>query len=144
LNQTSQSHHLIGKRNNTDEEHFYFVWGHGRQAEGASDPKVKEDYAKREKTLVSFGVHGTTVAVDWDSCIADVGCIEVCPVQVYQWYRTENDIPATQMVNGTSAGTRNCVKEERIDFTDKPEPVKEHDRIWCMACVTVCLVRQSK
>jgi NAD-dependent dihydropyrimidine dehydrogenase PreA subunit len=28
-------------------------------------------------------VHGTYVGVDWDSCIADGSCIEVCPVQVF-------------------------------------------------------------
>jgi len=132
------SHNVIGKRDSVDGEHFYLVWGPGRQAEAASDSRVKEDYAKRKEQLVPLGVHGTAVAVDWDSCIADGGCIEVCPVQVYQWYRTENDVPAIQMVNGTSSGTGSCVKEERKDFTDKSEPVREHDCIWCMACVTVC------
>ena len=47
----------------------------------------------------------TMVAVDWDSCYADGACIEACPVQVFQWYRTENDVPAIEMANGTSAGT---------------------------------------
>ena len=36
----------------------------------------------------------TMVAVDWDSCVADGACIEACPVQVFQWYRTEQDVPA--------------------------------------------------
>ena len=49
------------------------------------------------------------VAVDWDSCVADGACIEACPVQVFQWYRTE-----------------------------KADPIREHDCIWCMACVSVC------
>jgi ferredoxin len=44
------------------------------------------------------------VAVDWDSCYADGACIEACPVQVFQWYRTEQDIPAIEMANTTSAG----------------------------------------
>jgi len=26
----------------------------------------------------------------------------------------------------------------RKDYTDKSDPVREHDCIWCMACVTVC------
>ena len=26
----------------------------------------------------------------------------------------------------------------RKDYTDKLDPVREHDCIWCMACVTVC------
>jgi NAD-dependent dihydropyrimidine dehydrogenase PreA subunit len=31
--------------------------------------------------MVPLGVHGTMVAVDWDSCYADGACIEACPVQ---------------------------------------------------------------
>jgi ferredoxin len=37
------------------------------------------------------------VVVDWDSCYADGACIEACPVQVFQWYRTENEVPAIEM-----------------------------------------------
>jgi ferredoxin len=53
------------------------------------------------------------VAVDWDSCIADGACIEACPVQVYQWYRTEDDVPSAQMLNAASASSGSMVKEER-------------------------------
>jgi NAD-dependent dihydropyrimidine dehydrogenase PreA subunit len=70
--------------------------------------------------MVPLGVHGTMIAVDWDSCYADGACIEACPVQVFQWYRTEQDVPAIDLANATSAGTG------------------EHDCIWCMACVSVC------
>jgi NAD-dependent dihydropyrimidine dehydrogenase PreA subunit len=139
-----RNHHVIGKRSKPDGKDFYFVWGPGREAESTSDQKVKDAYAKRGETIVPLGVHGTFVAVDWDSCIADGGCIEVCPVQVYQWYRTENDVPAVQMVDGISAGTGSVAREERKDFTDKSEPVREHDCIWCMACVTVCPVQAIK
>jgi ferredoxin len=45
------------------------------------------------------------VAVDWDSCFADGACIEACPVQVFQWYRTENDVPVIEMTNATNAGS---------------------------------------
>ncbi len=138
------NYRVIGKRNNDNGKNFYFVWGPGKEAEAASEPKVMADYEKRGERLVPLGVHGTSVAVDWDSCIADGGCIDVCPVQVYQWYRTENDIPAEQMINGTSAGTGSCVRDERKDFTDKSEPVREHDCIWCMACVTVCPTQAIK
>ena len=78
------------------------------------------------------------VAVDWDSCVADGACIEACPVQVFQWYRTEMDIPAKDVVGKTFAGTGSSVKEERKDKTDKADPIREHDCIWCMACVSVC------
>jgi NAD-dependent dihydropyrimidine dehydrogenase PreA subunit len=139
-----ENFHVLGKRNNSEGKHFYFIWGPGKEKEAASESKVKTDYEKRGEALVPLGVHGTTVAVDWDSCIADGGCIDVCPVQVYQWYRTENDVPGAQMVSGTSLGTGSVKREERKDFTDKSEPVREHDCIWCMACVTVCPVSAIK
>jgi ferredoxin len=42
------------------------------------------------------------VALDFDSCVADGACIEACHVQVFQWYRTEQDVPAIEMANATS------------------------------------------
>ena len=78
------------------------------------------------------------VAVDWDSCVADGACIEACPVQVFQWYRTEHDVPAKDVINHEFAGEGSSVKEERKDYTDKADPIREHDCIWCMACVSVC------
>ena len=51
-----------------------------------------------EKTQVPLGIHGTTVAVDWDSCVAAGSCMSVCPVQTFQWFRTEKDIPADKLV----------------------------------------------
>ena len=35
-------------------------------------------------------------------------------------------------------GTGSDVKDERKDLTDKADPIREHDCIWCMACVSVC------
>jgi NAD-dependent dihydropyrimidine dehydrogenase PreA subunit len=70
--------------------------------------------------------------------VADGACIEACPVQVFQWYRTENDVPATEVASATSNGTGSSEKEERKDYTDKADPIREHDCIWCMACVSVC------
>jgi NAD-dependent dihydropyrimidine dehydrogenase PreA subunit len=78
------------------------------------------------------------VAVDWDSCVADGACIEACPVQVFQWYRTEKDIPAVKAIHETFDGTGSSVKEERHDYSDNADPIREHDCIWCMACVSVC------
>ena len=57
---------------------------------------------------------------------------------MFQWYRTENDVPATQMVNSTSYGIGRHGMEDRLDSTDK------HECIWCMACVTVCLPKAVK
>jgi NAD-dependent dihydropyrimidine dehydrogenase PreA subunit len=77
------------------------------------------------------------VAVDWDSCYADGTCIEAYPVQIFQWYRTENDVPAVEMIDATRERTGSTVKEERKDYTDKSDPIREDDCIWCMACVSV-------
>ena len=116
----------------------------GERAEAAEDENVKSAYAARGEEIVPLGVHGTMVALDFDSCIADGACIEVCPVQVFQWYRTETDVPAIDMTNATSAGTGSTVKEERKDYTDKSDPIREHDCIWCMACVSVCPTQAIK
>jgi len=128
----------IGKHKNADGEHFHFVWGPGQPAEAAENSDVKAAYESRGEELVPLGIHGTMVAVDWDSCIADGSCISACPVQVFQWYRSEDDVPAKDMVNATSAGNGSASSNGRADYTDKSDPIREHTCIWCMACVTVC------
>ena len=126
-------------------ENFHLVWGPGKttntdgsKAEALADADVVAAYGARKEEQVPLGVSGTMVAVDWDSCIADGACIEACPVQVFQWYRTEKDIPAKDVVGQTFEGTGSDVKDERKDQTDKADPIREHDCIWCMACVSVC------
>jgi NAD-dependent dihydropyrimidine dehydrogenase PreA subunit len=133
-----KNHRPIGKHTNIDAGRHHFVWGPGRLADAAENEQVKAAYQTRGEELVSLGVYGTMVAVDWDACVADGACIKACPVQVFQWYRTENDVPAIQMADAASTGTGSMVKEERKDYTDKSDPVREHDCIWCMACVSVC------
>ena len=49
------------------------------------------------------------------------------------------------MTNATSAAIgENHDREGRIDYTDKSDPLSEHDCIWCMACVTVCPTKAIK
>ena len=128
-----------------DDGNFHIMWGPGKttntdgsQVETLADADVVAAYAARGEEQVPLGVSGTMVAVDWDSCVADGAFIEACPVQVFQWYRTEKDIPAKDVVGQTFAGTGSDVKDERKDLTDKADPIREHDCIWCMACVSVC------
>ena len=128
-----------------DDGNFHIMWGPGKtantdgsKAETLADADVVAAYAARGEEQVPLGVSGTMVAVDWDSCVADGACIEACPVQVFQWYRTEKDIPAKDVVGQTFAGTGSDVKDDRKDLTDKADPIREHDCIWCMACVSVC------
>ena len=130
---------------NLDDGNFHIMWGPGKttntdgsKVETLADADVVAAYAARGEEQVPLGVSGTMVAVDWDSCVADGACIEACPVQVFQWYRTEKDIPAKDVVGQTFAGTGSDVKDERKDLTDKADPIREHDCIWCMACVSVC------
>ena len=133
-----RNHQVIGKVQHADGEHFYFAWGPGRLAEAAEDENCKAAYEARGEPIEPLGVHGTMVAVDWDSCVADGACLESCPVQVFQWYRTEKDIPAKEVINQKWAGTGTTTKDEKKDYTDKAQVVREHDCIWCMACVSVC------
>ena len=139
-----RKHEVIGKVEHTDGEHFYFVWGPGKTAEAAEDENVKAAYEAKGETIEPLGVHGTMVAVDYDSCVADGACLESCPVQVFQWYRTEKDIPAKDTSKEKWAGTGGTEKDERKDYTDKAQVVREYDCIWCMACVSVCPTQAIK
>ena len=87
-----------------------------------------------------FGIHGTNVAVDWETCVADGQCSDVCPVNVFGWF-----------LKGTGqGGSGNDVKIEKgteqwEQFrTDKIDPIRESDCIFCMACETVCPVNAIK
>ena len=63
-----------------------------------------------------MGIWGEFVSVDYDICIADGGCIEACPVAVYEWFDTPGN-PGSEK---------------------KPLMSKELDCIFCLACEGVC------
>ena len=63
-----------------------------------------------------MGVWGEFVSVDYDICVADGGCIEACPVAVYEWFDTPGS-PSSEK---------------------KPLMSKEPDCIFCLACEGVC------
>jgi len=63
-----------------------------------------------------LGVRGTNVAVDWDICEGCGTCIEVCPVQLYEWMET----PGHQT-------------SEKKAF-----PARESDCIQCFQCEKRC------
>ena len=79
-----KNHHVIEKFKDPLSENYHLVWGPGRLAEAASDPKVKSDYQTANEMIKPMGIHGTFVAVDWDSCIADGICLLSCPVKVFE------------------------------------------------------------
>jgi protein-S-isoprenylcysteine O-methyltransferase Ste14/NAD-dependent dihydropyrimidine dehydrogenase PreA subunit len=63
-----------------------------------------------------LGVRGTYVAVDWDLCEGCGTCLEVCPVQLYDWMET-SDHPTSEK---------------------KAFPARETDCVQCYACETQC------
>ena len=67
-----KSSQIIGKHDCFDREHL--VWGPGKVVNAAANPDVKAAYATKNEELVPLGVHGTFVAVDRDSCIAEGSC----------------------------------------------------------------------
>lgn len=85
-----------------------------------------------------LGIHGTQVAVDWETCIADGVCMDVCPVDVFQW----------QLGSG-ARGTGNDLWPLSPELhekyrTDKSDPVREKDCIFCRACEIQCPVQAIK
>ena len=130
----------VGKISLADSEYYHWVWESQGLVEASKDAKVLADYKKHGEKMEKLGISGTMVANDWDSCVADGACIEACPVQIFQWYRTDKDISGIDAVKDTTPwkGVGTTEKEERLDFTDKADAIREHDCIWCMACVSVC------
>jgi NAD-dependent dihydropyrimidine dehydrogenase PreA subunit len=63
-----------------------------------------------------LGIHGSTVAVDFDLCNGDSKCLDICPVSVFEM----TDTP------GNPASPK------------KADPSKEGDCIFCYACETQC------
>ena len=65
-----------------------------------------------KNTSSALGIYGTDVAVDFDLCVGDGACIEVCPVNVFDWRGAGVDRKAL--------------------------PVRERDCIYCFGCEAVC------
>ena len=87
-----------------------------------SKMKPSASYAAPEHTIKTWGRKGTSngimgvwgefVSVDYDICVADGGCIEACPVNVYEWFDTHQEI---------------------LHQRRKPLMSKEPDCIFCLA-----------
>ena len=91
-----------------DDEQFHWVWPSqagedGNDWDASKDEKVLADYKKHKEKMVKLGITGTMVANDWDVCVADGACIEACPVQIFQWYRTDKDISGIKAVKYMNA-----------------------------------------
>ena len=107
--------------------------GHKVYAEG----KQRLD-AEGKPYPTKLGIHGTIVAVDFDACVADGVCQDVCPVDVFEW-----------LLNEGQSGSGNDKWPLPQDLwekyrTDKADPIRENDCIFCMACETSCPVGAVK
>ena len=69
-----------------------------------------------------LGIRGTNVAVDWDICEGNGICLEVCPVQLYEWRNTPGH-----------------PKSDKKTF-----PARQEECIQCLACETQCPVQAIK
>ena len=72
-----KNHQVIGKHGLSDGEHYHYVWGPGKLQEAAENEEVKAAFSARNEEQVPLGAHGTMVAVDWDSCVADGACMKL-------------------------------------------------------------------
>ncbi|MGP6220245.1 4Fe-4S binding protein [Caldiplasma sukawensis] len=86
-----------------------------------------------------LGIHGTHVAVDWEACIADGACMDVCPVSLFEWFLNPGQY-------GTGNDKKIADDKELYEKfrTDKCDPVRENECIFCMACESVCPTRAIK
>ena len=80
-----------------------------------------------------LGIHGSTVAVDFDICIADGVCIDVCPTAVLEFVDTPGTNP-----HKLHPDLPPLVAEK------KAAPMREDDCIFCMACEQQCPVTAIK
>lgn len=110
-----------------------------------------------------LGIHGSVVAVDFDICIADGVCIDVCPVSVFSLHGGENngqsqthtylnnpEVYVPKDANG------NLIELEKYNAHTpnesgmallalwKADPTREADCIFCMACEVQCPVQAIK
>ena len=85
------------KRKVVDEHNDHKVWG-------PVEPPKK------------LGIHGTDVAVDWDSCTGDGICVETCPVSLYDMVDTPGHPTSDK----------------------KSDPVREKECIQWLACESSC------
>ena len=108
--------------------------GHVVRAEG-----IQRLDAEGKPYPTKLGIHGTAVAIDWDACIADGGCLDKCPVQVFEWELN----PGKWLIGEDHKITKGS-EEWNKDRTGKAAMVMESECIFCMACETLCPTQAIK
>jgi NAD-dependent dihydropyrimidine dehydrogenase PreA subunit len=107
----------------TGEHNGHKILGEGAQRTDAEDKPYP----------TKLGIHGTHVAVDWEACIADGACMDVCPVDVFEW----NFNPGSKGTGNDKVFEPGGAEWQQYR-TDKCDPIRESDCIDCMACETAC------
>ena len=100
---------------------FTFVLEPGRaESEFHQMNRYKKLIKSRGEEYVPLGIQGTYVWEQIGTHIANGACIEACPVQVFQWYRSEQDLhAAAEMVDVTNVGIgENHIGMEEKDYSD--------------------------
>ncbi len=114
------------------------VTGKHNEHEVRAEGKTRMD-AEGKPYPTMLGIHGSHVAVDWECCIADGACMDVCPVDVFEWILN----PGTKGTGNDKVLEKGSPEWEKYR-TDKCDPVRESDCIDCMACETACPVQAIK
>ena len=104
-----------------------------QQKRQVADKHLEHDVWGPVEAPKTLGIHGTHVAVDFDICIGDGSCIDVCPVEVFEWFDTPGTDP-----HKSHPDLPALIKEQKAD------PIREQDCIDCMACETACPVLAIK
>jgi len=116
----------------------YPVTGKHVEHEIRAEGKQRMD-AENKPYPTKLGLHGKHVAVDWETCVADGACMDVCPVDVFEWL-----LSVGKKGTGNDKVLENGSPEWTKYRTDKCDPIRETDCIDCMACETACPVLAIK
>ena len=135
-----KDHKVIGKHKHSDGQHFHFIWdpkGWQRQPRmnrfrwiTKLERNRSSHSASTARRLPSTGNHILQMGHVWRpvqfKCMSGTG--------------VSKPPPAIEIQNATSAGVGDDdrSRDGRKDYSDKSDPIREHDCIWCMACVSVC------
>ena len=86
---------IVGKTSHSDGENKHFIWGNGK-TDGAAFSNEDVKAAYEEHGEEKFHLEFTVLLSQLTGMIVQPqgSCMSVCPVQTFQWYRTEKDIPA--------------------------------------------------
>jgi len=111
-----------------------------REVDFAAKP-IDPDFMNKPDEYPETGTHfdHKVFAVDFDGCVADGVCMDVCPVDVFEWLLAPGK-------KGT--GNDKIIEKGGEEWDkyrcDKSDMIRESDCIDCMACETACPTKVIK